>query len=209
MLGVVIPCGAHRILGQGAAAARPRWRRLASRSALTLAALGVDAIVPLGAEPDMELAARVVSPEFDTDGDGRISRSECMEAFGDVEDVEELLNVDPAAWLEEMFVQADVDSDGYLDADEAMVWKRQVHEAVMLAGCDSIAGEMMDMLDANRDRGIDVEEIRVAIAKEADPEERSALQHLLDDFSDLDTDGDGRLSKKEAEAFAVKLLPAA
>lgn len=39
--------------------------------------------------------------------------------------------------------------------------------------------------------GIDIEGIRDAVAKEDNPEERSTLQHLLDEFPELDADGDG------------------
>jgi len=147
-------------------------------------------VVPLGAmaepsgamaEPHLGLASEMtLSPKFDTDGDGRVSRSEYMNGFGDTSDLKELLSVDPASWLEDFYSQADGNNDGYLDPD----------------GVQRL----------NFDGSIGLEEIRDAIANMNDPEAHLALEHLLEQFSQLDVDGDMALSKEEAATFADRLL---
>jgi len=170
-------------------------------------------VVPLGAmaepsgamaEPHLGLASEMtLSPKFDTDGDGRVSRSEYMNGFGDTSDLKELLSVDPASWLEDFYSQADGNNDGYLDPDEVQRLMGLMEEGLFKS---AVGHEMVEALDMNSDGSIGVEEIRDALANTNDPEAHLALEHLLEQFSQLDVDGDMALSKEEAATFADRLL---
>jgi len=156
------------------------------------------------AEPHLGLASEMtLSPKFDTDGDGRVSRSEYMNGFGDTSDLKELLSVDPASWLEDFYSQADGNNDGYLDPDEVQRLMGLMEEGLFKS---AVGHEMVEALDMNSDGSIGVEEIRDALANTNDPEAHLALEHLLEQFSQLDVDGDMALSKEEAATFADRLL---
>jgi hypothetical protein len=142
-----------------------------------------------------DLASQLIG-ELDTDSDGAIGQDEAAAAVGEGADI--------AAG----FAKLDTSGDGVLGADElaAAIDDRPdvrgpppgppPHRHA--GGAEADASAILAKLDGNGDGGLSADEVSTALETTAAASTETASGAAAPDgFSDLDTDGDGRLSLAE------------
>jgi Ca2+-binding EF-hand superfamily protein len=124
----------------------------------------------------------------DTNGDGYVSQDELTAVLGDKG--------------ADVFSQVDTDGDGKISRTEDEAFRAKMKEQMSKgdAGMQAMSGmppppdKVFDAADTNRDGYVSQDELTAVLGQKG-----------VDVFSQVDTDGDGKISRTEDEAFRAKM----
>jgi Ca2+-binding EF-hand superfamily protein len=143
---------------------------------------------------DMEMAASVMDG-FDTDKNGKLSMAELLEH---VSDASGELPAEFAGW-KDGFKEADLNQDGHLTVTELHSLLQSVQEPekekVVEESEVSVAEQIMDGMDANKDGHLSLKELMDHVGDES--KLHAAFKGWKEGFTEADKDKDGLLSVRE------------
>lgn len=156
--------------------------------------------------PDPSRMAEELFSKLDTKGQGYVEKSDMQSAFDQLPSTG---NSGDAASVDEIFNSLDGDGDGKITKEEMSSGLQKIADELdsqfnkMREGGMKGAGGMPPPPQDADDAGFTQEELASQLEEigTADSKRASLISNIVDNFEEADSDGDGKVSFKEAMAF--------
>lgn len=157
--------------------------------------------------PDPAKIAEQLFAKLDTAGQGYLEKADLQSAFNGLGNA----SSDRSSQVDELFSQLDGDSDGKVTKDEFSSALKKVAEQLdqqfmslrLQGGANGTAGMPPPPPPGGNDAGFSQEELSRQLNDigASDSQRAGLINKVLTNFDQADSDGDGKLSFKEAQAY--------